>query len=1085
MIKYKIILLFQLFSVMLFAQQKVITGNVVDGDGEVLPGANVIIKGTNTGTSTDFDGNYSISVEGSNVVLVFSYIGYENQEITVGNSSSINVILESAGQLEEVVVTALGIKREAKSLGYARQSLNTEGLDEARSTNFLNSLSGKVAGVSVVNPGTPTGTSRIVIRGITSVTGNNQPLYVLDGIPLSNEMGDSGVSVWNSGNAGEVNANGTTNTDLDYGSPISSINPDDIESVEILKGANAAALYGSLAANGVIIITTKKGSTKDGIGVSWNSNVAFTTNSQYPDYQYIYGSGSNGKIGGGNNWFDNATGLPRTNRHTRAYGLPMLGFDVWDYNNTVGQYLPQVGNVQEMYQTGAVYTNNISIDHAHDTGNVRLSYTNTQGEYTIDNFEKQNRHNVNLNLSQNITKKLVANVGIIYTRDNVKNRLYQNGSNRNPANSYMYLHPNMHEGNLNPYKDEDGQMFGFSGPFRNPYWNLFEISNEDTRNKYTGFVGLTWDITDEFKLSGRANADTNFVVGEEFNNMGATYDRDGLYRAFDQQSSNFNYEAILTYNKELDKTSILATAGANHRSFNQSRRQTTITSLLVPDVHSLANSNTVPLVRETDSNKKVNSVFGSVSLGYDDLIFLDLTGRNDWSSTLPADNRSYFYPAVSSSFVFSEFLNNKDILSFGKLRASYAQVGNDTSPYNLNTTYQYGGNYNGSSWLAVDSQRNNPALKPELTTSWEFGFETSFFKNRIKANLTYYKNSTIDQIIPAQVTPTMGFESAWFNAGEVANKGWEVFVQAKILKNKFKWDVDLNWSKNQSEVVELIDGVDRLLLRNWFNVSVWAEVGEPLGNIRGDIRARDPESGVSLVGNNGRILFNADQHLGNAQADWIGGLRNSFRYKQLSFSFLLDFKKGGDLYSGTALKNINFGMNQETLFGREEYFFSDTVLGENNNERRGQGLYGNDYSDSDRPKGAIYEGAAIGVRDADGNWVAQRDANGEIVYSQNWMNPQPYGYDALRDQERITYDTSYIKLREAVLAYNVASKALENTPFQSVKLSLVGRNLWTIHQNTPNGLDPEAGTTSGNGQGIEYGSFLPTRTVGLNVKLSF
>lgn len=1074
--KFKIFILFQLLSLVVFAQQREITGTVSDKTGELLPGVNVILKGKNIGTNTDFNGRYSLSISDADAIIVFSYVGLVTKEVAVGSSNRIDVVLEDGGNmLDEVVVTALGIKRETKSLSYARQSLDTEGLDESRSTNLLNSLSGKVAGVSVVNAGTPTGSSRIVIRGITSVTGNNQPLYVLDGVPLSNEQGDTDVSVWNGGD------------DIDYGSPISSISPDDIESMEVLKGANAAALYGSLAANGVIIITTKKGKTKKGIGFSWNSNVSFTKNSQYPDWQYVYGGGSNHKFAGSSRNIDPVTMLPFAARETRAYGAPLLGQAVLDYNNEIGTYTARPENIEEMYQTGVMFANNFAFDHSHDTGSVRLSYTNTQGEHVMAGFEDQMRHNINLNVTQNIVEDLVLNVGVNYTYDRVNNRMYQNGSNRNPANNYMYVHPNMYSGNLIPYKDENGMANTAVKKFKNPYWNIYENDNKDIRNKFTGYVGLVYSINEELTLSGRVNSDMSFIVGEEFNNMGSQFDVDGFYRAFDKQSTNANYEILLNYNKDLsDKISLLATIGANHRSFNESSRETRINALLVPDVHSLANSNTIPIVRERDGDKKVNSIFGSVSAGYDNFIFLDLTGRNDWSSTLPEENRSYFYPSVGTSFVFSKFIENKDVLSFGKLRASFASVGGDTKPYNLITTYQYGGNVNGNSWLRLDEGRKNPVLKPELTTSWEFGLETSFFKNRLTANITYYENSTIDQIIPAQVSPTMGFTSAWFNAGEIANKGWEVFIQGKIIDTKFKWDMDVNWSNNRSQVVSLIDGVDRLQLRNWYNVSVWAEVGEPLGNIRGNARARDPETGVTLVKSNGRIIHKQDQLLGNAQADWIGGLRNSFRYKNWSLSFLLDFKQGGDLYSGTSLKSYNFGINGATLEGRSDYYLSSIVLGESNNERMGIGLYGTDYSDIERQKGVTYENAARGVQDADGNWVAERDADGNIIYDTNWISPQLYNYDPLDDQERITYDTSYIKLREFVVGYTFPRSILNKTSFiQGTKISLVGRNLWTIHQNTPQGLDPEAGTTSGNGQGIEFGSFLPTRTVGLNLKLSF
>ena len=1071
--KYKIILLFQLFSVIVFAQDRIITGNVSSSDGP-LPGATVLVKGTNNGTSTDFDGNYEITIpQNVDAILEFSYVGYGTKEIPVGSSDTVDAVLEEGSNiLDEVVVTALGIERETKSLVYARQAVNTEGLTEARSTDLLNSLAGKVAGVQVIGSDTPTGSPRIVIRGITSVTGNNAPLYVIDGIPMDNTQGDTSVSVWNGGD------------DLDYGSPISDISPDDIESIEVLKGANAGALYGSRASNGVILITTKRGTSRSGLGISINSNISITSIREYPDYQYVYGAGDNGRMVTNASRIDGDTGLPLPGRYTRSYGGPMLGFDVLQYNNTVGPYLPRPGNIEEMYQTGTTFINNVAVDKAYEGGSFRVSWTNTRSDFIVPGFEEQLRNNLTLNLSQNITKSLVLNTSILYTNDKVHNKLYQNGSNRNPANNYMYMHANMYSGNLLPYKDEDGNAFSFSGPFHNPYWNLFELSNDNERNIIRGFVGLNWQINEDFNLGGKVMGDISNLVGDEFNNMGASFDRDGYYRTDDVTTSNWNYELMLNYKKDIGDFAILATIGANKFDYRMSRRQIRIGSLIIPDVASVSNSNGVPDTREFDGAKTVNSVFFSASAGFKELIYLDVTGRNDWSSTLPEENNSYFYPSFGTSFIFSELLPESDAFSYGKLRVSWASVGSDTKPYNTNTTYGYGGNYNGTAWLQLDSTRKNPFLLPELTSSMEYGFDLGFFKNRLTANLTAYTSTTKNQIIEAQVTPTTGFQRQVYNAGEIENKGYEVFLQGKALTGKFKWDIDLNWSTNESLVKSLIGDVQRLELRNWFEAKVYAEVGEPFGQIYGRAVPRDPETGLMLVGNNGRVLRINDQYLGNATPDWIAGLRNSFRFKGFSFNFLLDVKQGGDLYSGSMLKNINFGMHSETLPFRDEYYFSANVLGENNSERRGEGLYGTDYSDNERVKGRLYE-AALGVRDADGVWVAERDAEGNVIMSQRQINPQWYGYDAINDMARVTYDTSYMKLRELVFGYDLSKKVLENTPFKSIRGSIYGRNLWTIYKNTPPGIDPESGTTSGNGQGIEYGAFLPTRTVGFNVKLSF
>jgi hypothetical protein len=567
--------------------------------------------------------------------------------------------------------------------------------------------------------------------------------------------------------------------------------------------------------------------------------------------------------------------------------------------------------------------------------------------------------------------------------------------------------------------------------------------------------------------------------------MGAAYDPDGFYRTFNNQTQNWNYEAILNYNKKIKDFSIVALLGANRFDLSSSQRQIRINSLLVRDVISLSNSNGIPEVIEIDARKRVNSAFSSLSLGYKNTYFMDVTARNDWSSTLPSNNNSYFYPSIGGSFIFSELIPKNDILTYGKIRASYAQVGNDTKPYNTITNYQYGGLYNNSAWLALQPTRNNSNLKPELTSSNEFGIETRLFKNRVSLSATYYESSTINQIIAAQTSSTSGFSSQFFNAGEIRNKGMEVVLSGKIIDNSFKWAVDLNWSKSESLVVSLIDGVDRLSLRTWFNVNVFAEVGQPLGVLRGNIQARDPETGIPLVKPNGKAEWTTNGVLGNAQPDWIGSLKNSFSYKGIAINVLLDAKIGGDMYSGTMLKTVNQGAHADTYAGRDEFLFSSVIMGETLDEQSGYGLYGNVYADWMRIKGRQYAGAAISTRDANGNLVALRDANGNIVYSRAWISPQEYGFDGLQDQQRFIYDASYVKLREVTIGYTLPNKFLKHMPFKRAKFSIVGRDLWTIYRNTPQGIDPEAGTTSGNGQGIEYGSFLPTRTLGININLGF
>jgi len=1053
-------------STLLFSQV-MITGKVTDESGTGLPGANIQVKGTTIGAVTDVNGDFKIDItDPSRDILIFSFIGYTSTEIPVQNRTRVNVtLIPDIEQLEEVVVTALGISREAKSLSYARQSVNTAELTEARASNFISGLAGKAAGVQLVNSDTPTGSERIVIRGVNSLTGNNQPLFVIDGIPLDNEQGDAQVSVWNTGE------------DIDYGNPISQINPDDIANIEILKGPNAAALYGSRAGNGVVLITTKSGTSKEGLGVSMNSNTMFVNVAQYPDYQYIYGEGTSARMANNASYIDKATGLVKMGSYYRGYGAPMLGQPVLDYNGKIGQYLPRPDNIKELYTTGISFTNSISIDKATENMTVRLSYTNVSSTFTMKDWEVQRRHNLTLKASTILSKKLEVDANIMYANDKVKNRFYQNGSARNPAYQYIYQLPNMYKANLTPYKDENGKAFLYNN-FHNPLWNIYENSNQDLSNRIIGSVGLSYTIIENLKFRGKAMGDINLISGDEFNNYGASYDPDGYYKIFSKQTFNYNYEGLLSYDKKFGEISFVATLGGNIFNYSRDAADSRISALLLPEIKSLLNSASVPTVSQSNYKKRIHSVFGSASIGYKGLIYLDMTARNDWSSTLPKDNNSYFYPSIGTSIILSELLPGNEILSFGKLRFSYAMVGNDADPYQVLTNYNYGGNYNGIAWTYMERTRNNKNLKPELTTSFEIGLESMFLNNRISLIATYYNSSTINQIVSADVTPVTGFTSQVYNAGEIENKGWELTLGGRPVVGPLTWSIDFNWSKNESLVVSLIEGVDRFLLREWFNVGVYAEIGEPFGVIRGNAQLRDA-NGKYLVKTSGRVMSKTDVIIGNATPDWMGGLRNSFTFKGFDLSFLFDFKYGGDLFAETMNKNSNRGVSAQTLYGRDDYYFSSVILGESNEERRGVGLYGHNYVD-ERPKGAIYEGAYIGVLDTEtGEYIAGEPNN---IY----LSPQEYFYDMdVDDQTRLVYDASFVKLREMIFGYNLPARIMNKIPFNGIKISLVGRNLAILHQNTPKGIDPESGTTSGNGQGIEFGSLLPTRTYGFNIKVSF
>lgn len=1067
-----------------YAQEAVtVTGTVASETGETLPGVTVLEKGTTNGTITDIDGNYAIQVS-PDAVLTFNYIGFANQEVPVNNQSTVDVVMQMEDtQLEEVVVTALGVERSEKSLTYARQGVDTDDLKEARTSNFIQSLSGKAAGVQVQNAQTATGSNRVIIRGITSVNGDNAPLYVIDGVPLDKTVGDQAQR---NGAWGNVN----NYSPLDYGDPVSNLNPDDIENIEILKGPNASALYGSRAANGVILITTKRGSKKDGLGITVNSNFMFNEVNQWPDYQYLYGSGTLGNIISDNN-FDPQTGLPRVNV-PQAFGSPLLGFDVIDFNGEVGPYLARPNNIRDLYRTGLTATNGIAFESGSDNYDLRVGYTNTNSRWMMDNLERVNRHNLSLRLGSNLSDKIRVESTLLYTKDEVKNRVVENGSALNPAQNYIYMHPNMYSGNLLPYKDANGRVLpqgglaGGDGFITNPYWTLYENSNQDNTDRVIGNVALIVKPVEGLSVRLKANSDVRLIEGEAFQNSGNVTNPDGRYQTINRSIQNWNFEVLNTYDRTWNDLSLVATLGGNQFVYDFSSRQAVVDRLFIPDVKSLSNNDDIVSVTEADARRIINSVFGSSSLGYRGTFFLDLSLRRDWSSTLPAGENAYDYPSVGGSVIVTELLPQSDLISFGKLRASWAKVGSDAGFNQLLTPFFASSTpYNGTTLLTLGNTRGNPTLTPEFTTSQEYGLETILFNNRIKANVTYYKSLSTNQIMVAEVPRPTGFVNAIVNAGEISNEGWEVYVNANVINRPFNWDIDLNWSTNETFVESLAEGVPSLTLAVWAGqtVQVRAEEGKPFGVIRGVGYARDPETNAILINEeNGEHYPENNVELGNFQPDWIGSIRNSFSYKGFNLNFLLDIKAGGDLWSGSANRQSQFGTSESTLFGRDDWMFSERILGENADERAGRGFYGNPYPDDDRPKGAIFDGEIAREVDPDG------DGNGVLVSTgiPNYIYISPNSYHFHFDNiEEDVYDASYVKLREVVLGYTLPSKIVNATPFTSVRLSLVGRNLAILHQNTPQGIDPESGYSSGNGQGLEFGAFLPSRSYGFNLNLSF
>ncbi|MBN1599155.1 MAG: SusC/RagA family TonB-linked outer membrane protein [Bacteroidales bacterium] len=1055
-----------------FAQQQ-ITGNVKDEDNNPLPGANVFNKTTKEGVITDVGGNFTIQAGPADSIMI-SFVGYLTEDVTPGNETYIDInLIPNITSLDEVVVTALGISREVKSIGFAQQSVSAQELTEARDPNITTALAGKVSGLQVISNGGPTSSATIVIRGMASLSNRNDPIWVIDGVPIINNSGQQ-----------------ADDREIDYGNDAADLNPDMIESIEVLKGPNAAALYGSIAQNGAILITTKKGTSQNRLGVTLSSNIMFHQVREYPDYQNVYGAGHVLQIGREETQRDDSTGYPIVGSYMRSWGAPMLGQNVVNYNGELTTYDPEPDNVKDFYQTGKVYTNTITLDRAYEKGSFRFTYTNVSGTDIVPDHNVQKSHNVNLRAVKEFSTFLNVNAGVIWMDEKVKNRMYRNWNPRNPMNTFIYMHRNNSLEDLDPWKGEDGRAINqFEGDqYDNPLWLLNEIWNEDSKNRFIGDITLYGEILKNFSYRIRFNQDYIQREGCDFNNWGADYDDDGSYSNFISTNSQRNYEGILTYSSDInDVLTYSVNLGLNQRESDGLRRWASISSLIMPDEASIYNSLDDPQTGESRWSKVTQSVFGFINLGFKDLIFLDLTARNDWSSTLPDDNNSYFYPSVSTSIVYSDIFNiRENILPFGKLRFSWAKVGNDTDPYQTQNAYEYGGMYNENPWMFLNRVRRNEELKPEETTSFEIGLDNRFFNNRLSFDITLYKQYTVNQIVSIKVPAPSGYSDKVVNVGRIDNKGIELSFGVKPIDRKnFDWEILLNWSKNDNEVVELDSTGAPFWLNSMIGVNIFAEVGRPYGVLRGTTQLHTSDGRPLIDPNSLEPIYIDDGYLGNAFPEWIGSVRNSFRYKNFDLGILIDFQKGGTLYSVGNHKAQVWGNTTRSLEGREEWRFSAWILGESDDERRGIGIDGSEYNDSDRSKGIWVEGW-FPLLDEEGNYVY--DENGNIVADEwggGYVLPQNWWQLADKHMIQNTFDRSFVKLREVTLGYTVPYSKLKNLPFERIRVAAVGRNLWTIFKNTPNGIDPESTSTVGNGQGVEFGSVLPTAYYGFDVKISF
>jgi TonB-linked SusC/RagA family outer membrane protein len=1024
-------------------QANKVTGAVKDALGPII-GASVMEKGTSNGTITDMDGKFSLNVR-SGATLVISYVGYKPKEVKA-SQSSLNIVLEEDSKmLSEVVVTALGIKRERKALGYGIDEVKGDAFTKAKETNVINSMAGRVPGLVVSQTaGGPAGSTRVILRGSTEMTGNNQPLYVIDGVPLDNT---------NYGSAG-------TSGGFDLGDGISSINPDDIENMSVLKGPAAAALYGSRASHGVILITTKKANGKEKLTVEYNGTLTFDTQlAKWNDVQDVYGMGSNGTYS-----------IDAVSNTNKSWGPKADGSNMLKYFDGVERpYLIIPDNASEFFRTGLTASNTAIIGATNGNTGVRFTYTDMRNKDIVPKTHmSRDIFNLRANTSlANVDFDFSAN----YTRENVKNRPALGDSKSNIGKNLMTLATTYDQEWLKTYQDERGEYANWNGmdPYNvNPYWDIYKNSNDSKKDQFRFNGKAVWNINKHLKVQGTVGTELNWFIFEDYKAPTTPG-----YEAGRLQNSNFrnrmyNFEVLGLYNNSWGDFDFNGTLGGSVYKVNNLTTLTTAKDMQIRDVVALMSFNEISM-EQNSYRKQINSVYGAVNVGWKHMLYLDATLRGDQSSTLSVDNNVYVYPSFSGSFVFSELTKLGDLMPYGKLRMSWAQVGSDTDPYQLGLVYTkskfaYPGYTIGSIY---NNTIPNKDLKPTKTNSFEMGLEMKFLKNRIGLDVTYYTQSSKNQIMGMASSWTSGYTYRLINAGEIQNKGIEIALNTRPIQVKdFSWDLNLNFSKNSNKVKKLVDGMDMFELEKapWLDVQVAAKVGENFGSIVGPDFKRSPNGDVLISAQTGLPEYDKSNHvLGNASWDWTGGASTTLTYKNLSLSAIFDVKVGADLYSMSARAAYESGKSKETLAGREEWYMSEE-------QRQAAGIAKG--SAAWKPTAGF---VAPGVID-----------NGDGTYRANdiRINPEDYWMSVSRNAPSMfIYDNSYVKCRELTLSYNVPKLWLKDV-VKGLTLSFVARNPFIVWKNIPN-IDPDSNYNNTTGMGMEYGSLPSRKSYGFNVNVKF
>ncbi|CAL2085624.1 SusC/RagA family TonB-linked outer membrane protein [Tenacibaculum sp. 190524A02b] len=1064
-----------------FAQEKTISGTVSDESGP-LPGVTVLKKGTSQGTETDFDGKYSIKAKTGDV-LVFSFVGMKTTEKTVSASNTINVTMEGDNVLDEVIVTGLGMSKKEKAIGYAVQKVDGEKLAESREPNIINALQGSVAGVQIQGSASSLGGSaRITIRGSNSFLGNNQPLFVVDGVPIDN-----------SNFANSSQQRGFGGGAYDYGNQASDIDPSNIASMSVLKGAAATALYGSRGANGVILITTKTGKGQKGIGVTYDASVSFDNAANLIPIQTMYGGGSTYPTVDADGFTTGRNGFKLFTQDGVEYLAPNYGkdgswgpkfdpnimvrhWDSWDpaspnYKETRPWVAP-ANSYDNYFDTGVTLTNSVSLAGSNEKGAFRLGYTNLNTTGTTPK-SKMERNTINLNSSYKLSDKLKASLVMNYVRTDAENRNATGYDNSNPMQAFTQWwqsqldverlrdrqklvdgrHYTWNIKGITTDRTNNNQLTNVNlvpNFFDNPFWVRENYLQGDVKNRLYGNAGLSYDITDELSISTQFGTDWYQLSMREGIPHGSVSGSD--YTERERKFQETNMEVKLNYNTHLSEDlSLTAIIGANRMTRQRKLLQTSANGGLVIDkFFNIGNSSQDPTTFTEEFNKGINSVFGTASFGWKDMLFLDLSARNDWSSTLPADANSFFYPAASLSFALSELpgLKGNEILNFAKIRASVAQAGNDSDEYRLTDVFEpYNPNFGGTPIFFVPNSRQNPTLVNELTTEYEFGFLVKLFNNRITLDAAYYNRLTEDQIFNANVSSASGYDTRLLNAGSMRNSGFEIQLNATpIVNDDFRWDIGINATKQKNEVVDLFTDETGKTLESLDLGGTWAadlrvQKGRPYMALFGQDYIYDA-NGNKVVGADGMYKFTDERvYLGSALADWTGGFNTSFSYKGLTLSGLFDFQVGGVMHSSSLQWSKYSGMHPESV----------AFNGESDIRANGMIL-----------PGVKEDGTPNDIR-----------VDPQTYYQTHWRKAAPN-----------TYKASFLKLREIKLNYNLPARFLENTPISSLSFGVFGRNLAILAADLPY-LDPQGVTSSQNRQGLENAQVPSTRSFGFNISTKF